>query len=218
MNDQRGSHPPSKSDDLVFVPFEKLAPHPLNANFMEDALKAKLRAHIQRSGRYPPLIVRPFGAGYQILDGEQRATVLKEMGEEGAWSCIWDVDDEDAVLLLATLNRLQGEDLPARRAYLIQELQANRTLAELATLLPEDESELNSCLAAIDMDLEGLMAQLEAEASRVAEERPEVFTFAVERFDAVVVNEAIERAIDGMDGKNRRGRALVLMARHYMVS
>ena len=50
-------------EKLTFVPFTKLQPHPLNANVMDEDLKTKLASNIRRSGRYPPLIVRPHGDG-----------------------------------------------------------------------------------------------------------------------------------------------------------
>ena len=203
---------------LTLVPFAKLQPHPLNANVMDEDLKTKLANNVRRTGLYPPLIVRPHGDGFQILDGAQRAGVIKSLGEEGAWCSVWDVDDQEALILLSTLNRLAGEDVPGRRARLIEGLQAHQTLAELAALLPEGEAELEACLAGIDTDIDALVEELEAEASRLDEERPEVFTFAVDRADADIVTQAVEKAIVELTGKNRRGRALVQLAKRYLGS
>ncbi len=203
-------------EELTLVPFAKLQPHPLNANVMDEDLKTKLASNIRRSGRYPPLIVRPHGDGFQILDGEQRADVIKLLGEEGAWCSIWDVDDQEALILLSTLNRLAGEDVPGRRARLIEGLQAHQTLAELAALLPEGEAGLKACLAGIDTDIDALVEELEAEASRLDEERPEIFTFAVDRADADIVSQAMAKASGELTGKNRRGRALVMLAERYL--
>ena len=116
----------------------------------------------------------------------------------------------------ADWNRLAGEDVPGRRARLIEELQAHQTLADLAGLLPEGEAELEACLAGIDTDIDALVEELEAEASRLDEERPEVFTFAVDRADADIVNQAVEKASGELTGKNRRGRALVMLAKRYL--
>ncbi len=41
------------------VPLDDLSPHPLNANVMPEDLRAKLKAHIHRTGRYPFVVVRP---------------------------------------------------------------------------------------------------------------------------------------------------------------
>jgi ParB-like chromosome segregation protein Spo0J len=203
--------------ELVVVPLDDLVPHPLNANVMPDELKAKLAANIRASGRYPPLIVRPLDDGrFQIMDGHQRADVLRELGETTAVCYVWPASDEEALILVATLNRLEGQDIPGRRAALIAELQAHETLADLARLLPEDEAQLEATLELLDFDIEGLVERLTEEANRSAAEGPQLFTFAVDAEDGPAVEEAIERAASAFTGRNRRGRALVLLAQKFM--
>jgi len=202
---------------MIRIPLDHLLPHPLNANVMPPELKEKLKLHIQSSGRYPPLIVRPLENGrFQLLDGHQRADALRELGEESAWCCVWDVSDEEALILLGTLNRLEGQDVPGRRAALIAELEAHHTLAELARLLREDEAQLESTLRILDMDVDGLLQRLTAEADRAAASGPQLFSFAVEPQDAPAVEEAIARAVANLFGTNRRGQALVLLAQKYL--
>jgi ParB-like chromosome segregation protein Spo0J len=203
--------------ELVRIPLAQLVSHPLNPNVMPDALKGKLKANIRASGRYPPLIVRPLDDGtFQIMDGHQRADVLRELGESTAVCYAWPASDEEALLLLATLNRLEGQDIPGRRAALIAELQAHETLAELARLLPEDEAQLEATLELLDFDVEGLLARLTEEADRAAAEGPQLFTFAVDAEDAPTVEAAIARAAATLSGHNCRGRALVIVVRSYL--
>jgi len=203
--------------ELVRIPLKNLVPHPLNSNVMPDRLKAKLAANIRASGRYPPLIVRPLDEGlFQILDGHQRADVLRELGETTAVCYVWPASDEEALLLLGTLNRLEGQDIPGRRAVLIAELQAHETLAELARLLPETEAELEATLELLDFDVDGLLARLTEEADRAAAEGPQLFTFAVDAEDAPFVEAALEAAASDRSGRNRRGRALVILAQCYL--
>jgi ParB-like chromosome segregation protein Spo0J len=203
--------------ELLRVPLGDLVPHPLNANVMPEELKQKLAANIRASGRYPPLIVRHLGdRTFQILDGHQRADVLRDLGETTAVCYVWPASDEEALLLLGTLNRLEGQDMPGRRAALIAELQAHKTLAELARLLPEDEAQLEATLELLDFDVDGLLVRLTEEAERTAAQGPQLFAFAVEPEDAPAVEEAVERAASMLTGRNRRGRALVLLARQYL--
>jgi len=202
---------------LMRTPLASLVPHPLNANVMSNELREKLKLHIRSSGRYPPLIVRRLKNGtFQLLDGHQRAEMLRELGEEYAWCLVWDVNDEEALVLLATLNRLEGQDVPGRRATLIAELEAHHTLAELARLLPEDEAQLESTMRLLDMDVEGLLQRLTEEAERIAASGPQLFSFAVEPEDAPAVEEAIAHAVANLSGTNRRGQALVLLAQKYL--
>lgn len=189
------------STALVEVPLAKLEPHPANANLMSDDLRKKLAANIRRSGKYPPLIVRPIGDGqFQLLDGEQRWHVLRDLGETHAWCVTWKCSNEDALLLLATLNRLEGQDVPGRRAALVAELSAQQSLAELARLLPEDEAELSATLALADLDVDGLLERLTQEAERAAAESAGLFSFAVEPADAPSVEAALGKA----DGRPHR--------------
>jgi ParB-like chromosome segregation protein Spo0J len=184
---------------------------------MPYELKAKLAANIGASGRYPPLIVRPVDNGsFQILDGHQRADVLRELGETTAVCYVWPASDEEALILIATLNRLEGQDVPGRRAALIAELQAHETLAELARLLPEDEAQLEATLDLLNFDVDGLVARLTAEADRAAAKAPRLFSFAVDPEDAPTVEQAVDRAMSALAGRNRRGRALILLARRYL--
>jgi len=168
---------------LQWIPLGQLQPHPENSNRMPARLMEKLRRHIERTGLYEPLVVRPLdecgtrsaecgvekerdtgteerrdegaAAGglllpftphsalrtphcrYQILNGHHRAEVLRQLGHTHARCDVWNVNDEDALVLLATLNRLEGRDDPAARARLVAKLAGNRSPEDLARLLPE---------------------------------------------------------------------------------
>jgi ParB family chromosome partitioning protein len=127
------------------LPLDALDPHPANSNVMSAAMMDKLAAHIRASGQYPPLIVRPRDGGrYQLLDGHHRAAVLRRLGHTHAHCVVWDADDAQALMLLATLNRLQGTDDPLRRAALIGQLQqlAGLEAQALARLTPESAEDL----------------------------------------------------------------------------
>jgi len=58
--------------------------------------------------------------------------------------------------------------------------------------------------------------RLTEEADRAAAEGPQLFTFAVDAEDAPAVEAALDRAAATLSGSNRRGRALVLLAREYL--
>jgi ParB-like chromosome segregation protein Spo0J len=138
--------------DLTILPLDALLPHPANSNVMPPALLTKLADHIARSDRYPPVIVRrlPGDDGkYQILDGHHRVKALRMLGRAEARCVVWDVDDAEALLLMATLNRLQGRDDLRKRASLLSDLSAipGHDHAGLARLLPEDLPDLNGLLA-----------------------------------------------------------------------
>ena len=143
------------------LPIASLQPHPANSNVMPKRLFGRLVAHIETTGNYPPIIVRPLddagddttddqpanGRRYQILDGHHRVRALQQLGQIEARCEIWQVDEAQALVLLATLNRLEGADDPFRRASLLRELEQHMDRSQLARLLPEREKEIESLLA-----------------------------------------------------------------------
>lgn len=139
---------------LTLIPIAQLRVHPANANVMPPSLFTKLAAHLERTDRYPPIIVRPLPSeegepAYQILDGHHRVKALTQLGRREARCLVWPVDESEALLLLSTLNRLSGRDDPHKRAALLEEL-AQRRGVEPATLtrdLPEDLQSIKALLA-----------------------------------------------------------------------
>lgn len=116
---------PKGDDMLMDVPVDLLVAHPDNCNRMNDSTTGKLHRHIRASGKYEPLTVRrhPSEHGkYQILNGHHRLKVLCMLGYTHANCVVWDVNDRQARIYLATLNRLRGRDVPERRALLLESL------------------------------------------------------------------------------------------------
>lgn len=113
---------------------------------MPQPLIDKLAGEIGRTGLYPPVIVRSVGERYQILDGHHRVAVLRRLGHREVQAVVWRVDDEQALLLLATLNRLSGSDDARKRACLLAELHNTLDSRELAKRLPEDRDKVRKLL------------------------------------------------------------------------
>ena len=128
------------------LPIDRLDPHPLNSNVMPKALLDKLVSAIERTGLYPPIIVRPIGERYQILDGHHRVQVLKHLGHTQANAVVWPVDEEQALVMLASLNRMRGEDDPRKRAALLGKLSQSMGVGELVKRLPEDTARVKKML------------------------------------------------------------------------
>lgn len=217
---QIASSSSSPADErLIRVPLELIHPHPANANRMSEDRLEKLARNIEREGRYPPLAARPhpdLPCEWQLLDGEHRLKALRRLGIADALIFPWPCDDETALILLTTLNRLEGEDVPAQRAALLQELTTMLSVDELAQLLPEDASAITSTLALLDLDSAALLADLEAAATRTAAASPRLLSFAVSVEDEQIIETALAIAQDGLTGHNVRGRALALLARSYL--
>jgi len=127
----------SRTENRVLrVPIEKLVDHPDNPNRMSKGNFAKLVRNIERTGRYEPLIVRPKGDAFEIINGRHRRRALRELGYETVDVVIWDIDDEQADVLLATLNRLGGSNVLEKKLALLSRMNERTKARDLAKLLP----------------------------------------------------------------------------------
>jgi ParB-like chromosome segregation protein Spo0J len=201
------------------VPLDDLIPHPLNANVMPDELREKLRVHIQRTGRYPFIVVRPHPrepGKFEILDGHHRVSVLRDLGHTEARCDVWGVTDREAKLLLATLNRLEGQDQPIRRAQLLHELLGEMSLDDLAGLLPETDRQLEELHSLLEFPAEEIAALLEETAEQEERVLPRVMSFVVTPEQEQLIDQAVELASDGTPGRDRKARGLANLAQRYM--
>ena len=133
------------TNEIRSISIDKLIAHPDNHNRMSNANFRKLVRNIERTGRYEPLVVRPCPdkAGYfQIINGHHRCQALKELGYKTADVIVWDIDDEQADILLATLNRLGGSDVLDKKLALLKRLNARWGTRELARLLPQTAKQI----------------------------------------------------------------------------
>ncbi len=201
------------------IGLDDLVAHPLNSNVMPPDLQEKLRAHIKRTGRYPFLVVRPHPTEpgrFQVLDGHHRVAILRELGHTEARCDVWDVDDHEAKLLLATLNRLQGQDVPIRRAELIHELLGEMSAEDLAGLLPETDKQLEELHALLEFPADEVAAFLEEQAAEAEKVLPRVMSFVVSPDQEKVIEQAVELASDGTPGRDRKARGLANLAKSFL--
>lgn len=200
------------------IPIDCLTPHPENSNRMSAEMLRKLRRHIEQTGRYEPLTVRPHPIAegkYEILNGHNRLRVLRALGHKSARCVVWDVDEDQARLYLATLNRLAGSDIPERRTALLESLLGTFDVAELSALLPDDRRQLEELERLSHLGPEDLVA---ASAPDKHEPRVSVILdFILEKAEAKEVNLALDmiRASEKEDISG--SQALVRLARFYLV-
>ncbi len=184
---------------------------------MPAEMLRKLRLHIERTGRYEPLTVRPHPSlegRFEVLNGHNRLRVLRAIGHELARCVVWDVDDDQAGLYLATLNRLAGSDVPERRAALLESLLGSFDIAELSALLPDDRGqpeELERMSRLEPEDLLGAGAPTSDEAAV-----PVILDFVLDEGQAKEVNLALDMIRASEDGSISSGQALVGLARFYL--
>lgn len=147
-------------NSIQSIALDKLIAHPDNPNRMSRPVFAKLVRNIKRTGRYEPLVVRPCPdvSGdkddgletigdehrdcFQIINGHHRCRALAELGYETADVVVWDIDDEQADIYLATLNRLGGSDELDKKLKLLKRLSKTFVPGRLAKLLPQTAGQI----------------------------------------------------------------------------
>jgi len=135
---------------VVEIEVSKLVAHPKNANVMSGGVRRKLRRHIERTGRYEPLVVRrhpTMEGSFELINGHHRKLVLEELGCDRAACVVWELNDHEALMLLATVNRLGGEDAPGKRLELLEALSLEMDVREMEKWVPEDAEVLAGLLS-----------------------------------------------------------------------
>jgi ParB family chromosome partitioning protein len=195
------------------IALDKLVAHPDSANRQSKVTFGKLVRNIERSGLYEPLIVRPCAGKegrFEIINGCHRWRALAQLGYERCDCIVWEVDDEEAEILLATLNRLGGTDELGKKQALLRRLSERREPAELGKLLPQTARQIERLV-----NMERPSAAVKAKAANFA--NPVVF------FVNDTQQQIIENAISlvgecggKMTKGARRAAGLANIARYYI--
>jgi uncharacterized ParB-like nuclease family protein len=134
---------------IVSISLKKLIAHPMNPNHMSNPTFGKLVANIERTGNYEPIIVRvhPSKKGsYQIINGHHRVKAIEKLNRKKADCIIWDVDTEQAAILLMTLNRLSGRDAVDKKIALLKRLNETIEAKQLGKVLPQTAGQIEKLM------------------------------------------------------------------------
>jgi ParB-like chromosome segregation protein Spo0J len=202
------------SSKIRHISLEKLVPHPGNSNRMSRANFDKLVRNIEWTGRYEPLVVRPCPGRrgfFQIVNGHHRCEALRKLGRKTAEAVVWNVDDAQTDILLATLNRLSGRDTLEKKLALLQRLSVTVALRRLAKLLPQTRGQIERLVIA-------------RPPARATPRKRDMFAipmvFFVDPTQEHTIEEAISRAAAGLPKEQtraaRRATALMHVARCFL--
>lgn len=108
-----------------------------NPNKMTAFMYSKAVESLQEYGFIAPVIVRPRGNMYEIIDGAHRWRAAKDLGHEDIPVIVLEgLEDADAKKLTLVLNELKGQVDPERLSDLLGELAAQGSVEDLLTGLP----------------------------------------------------------------------------------
>jgi ParB family chromosome partitioning protein len=138
--------------EISWIPVSRLAPNPWNPNRMSRDKFAKLKSEIKARGFMAPVLVRPFGEMFQIVDGEHRWRIAKEQGIEKIPCAVSQLDDSAARIKTLQMNGFRGENDPEKLASLIADLARDIDRETLSRLLPWSEFEIEQLISMEDME------------------------------------------------------------------
>lgn len=93
------------------LPLEKIRPNPWNCNLLPNPEKKKLKKQMEKLGpeKIQPIITRKLGDIYEIIDGEQRWSIAKELGWKTVPVVVFeDISEDKAKNLTLSYNKLKG--------------------------------------------------------------------------------------------------------------
>jgi len=195
------------------IAIDRLVAHPGNPNRMSKVSFSKLVRNIKRTGRYEPLVVRPSREkenSFEIINGHHRWKALRELGQKEVDVIVWDVDEEETDILLATLNRLGGSDVLDKQLALLRRLSGQMAASELGGLLPQTARQIER-LTKLRMP--------SAPAKMAAGYFASPMVFFVNDEQERVIEEALSAAQKNGNEKTRAGRragALTKIARAFV--
>ena len=205
--------------EIIDLSLDLLREAPWNPNHMVEAALARLQRSVERYGIVAPQVVRAIGKGfYEVVSGNQKLQVYREMGLETAPCVIVDLDDAQARLLAQALNHIHGEDDLGLRAELLRTVLEKVPEAEVLQLLPESATGLQALVSLGQEDLaEHLQAWQHAQQARLRH-----FHVQLTEVQLGVVEEAFRIASGDSptdaDNPNQRGNALAAICRAYLKS
>jgi ParB family chromosome partitioning protein len=131
------------------IDIDRIALNPTQPRFsLDEGRLEELVSSIRENGVLQPVLVRPFGNGYQLIAGERRLTAAQRAGLLKIPAVIRDEPD-DRLLELAMIENLLREQLnPMEEAQGYQSLMdtTNRTQEQIAERLGKDRSTIANSL------------------------------------------------------------------------
>jgi len=136
------------------LPTAAITPNPNQprTNIDQEAID-ELSDSIGKVGLLQPIVVRPYGDGYQIIAGERRWRAARAAGLERVPVVVKGVDDVEA-LELALIENLLREDLNAMeeaRGYRRLITEHNMTQAELASKVSKSRPAIANAVRLLDL-------------------------------------------------------------------
>jgi len=203
--------------EVVELLIEVLKEAPWNANHVNEAIMQRLRASITKYGLVQNLVVREINDGYEVLSGNHRLRLLKELEITIVPCVVVSVDNAHARLLAQALNHIHGDDDLGLRAELIQEVMQVLPEEEVLAVLPDT---LNGLKGMASLGQETIAGYLQKwEQARAVRLRNLIFKLTDEQLQTVetAVKQVLPEAKRQQGiSPNSRGTAIYLICKSFI--
>lgn len=204
--------------NTVDLPLGQLRGALWNPNEMDVTTLGRLRESIKRYGLVENLVVRPLAGGtFEVLSGNHRLQILREMYFTHAPCVVMELDDGRARLLAQALNHIRGEDNLGLRAELVRKTLETIPEQEVLAVLPETAATLKGIAAIGQGDLTVSLQNWQlAQATKLRH-----LQFQLTNNQLAVVEEALARTIPSAvqlshANPNLRGNALFILCKTFL--
>lgn len=206
----------SSSEGVVSIAIADIHPNPAQPrrHFSEESLQ-ELSASLKRHGLIQPILVRPHGAGYQIVAGERRWRAAQRAQLHQVKAIVRELSDEET-LEIALIENIQRQDLNP-----IEEAEAYRKLcddfghsqSELAAIVEKSRSHVANMMRLLELPLlvrelviEGKLSMGHARALLGSEDSARLAAVVVKQGLSVRQTEALVRRSRVEEGKAPKPR------------
>jgi ParB family chromosome partitioning protein len=206
----------SSSEGVVSIAIADIHPNPAQPrrHFSEESLQ-ELSASLKRHGLIQPILVRPHGAGYQIVAGERRWRAAQRAQLHQVKAIVRELSDEET-LEIALIENIQRQDLNP-----IEEAEAYRKLcddfghsqSELAAIVEKSRSHVANMMRLLELPLlvrelviEGKLSMGHARALLGSDDSARLAAVVVKQGLSVRQTEALVRRSRVEEGKAPKPR------------
>ena len=150
--------PEVKGKDIAHLKVAQISPNPYQprADFDSQGLE-ELKESILKRGVIQPIVVRPFGQGYQLIMGERRLRATQDAGIDTIPAIVVEVAPFEDMMELSLIENIQREDLnPVEEAKAYRALiqQCNLTQEEVSSKVGKDRSTVANLLRLLRLPME----------------------------------------------------------------
>jgi ParB family chromosome partitioning protein len=203
--------------EVIELPLEALKEATWNVNQVDESMMQRLRSSITKYGLVQNLVVRPIANGHEVLSGNQRLKLLRELDIKKVPCVIVNADDAHARLLAQALNHIHGDDDLGLRAELIREVMQVLPEDEVLAVLPDTIAGLKGMESLGQETMVGYLQNWEK--ARAVRLRNLIFKLTVEQLKTVemAIEETLPEAKQQQGiSPNARGTALYLICKSFV--